>query len=712
MDYLFAIGFVSILGQVVLLRELSVAFYGVELIYTLAIGVWLFSGAWGAMISRRTLQPSFSRLNLLFLLLSAGLPLNVALIRSIRQLCGGIPGAYLPLHTQIASMFVSLLPIGLLLGLLFQWAAKIYVSNRRSLAGAYAVESLGGLAGGICASLFLRFGFQNFIIVLLCALAAIGSSFLRAGDKRPRWLRPASLMIAAALVLVLWKAPKLDRLMTSWSHPNLVESRDTPYSRITVTFLNGQVSVFENDALLTETEGTRAEEFVHIAALQHANPERVLVLGGGVEGLITEVLRHRPRIVDYVELNAAMLDAVRPHLPVDIQRSFRDEKVRVIVDDPRRFLNRSLSYDLILVGMPEPASGQANRFYTREFFRQCLQKLDTQGIFAFSLQSSENFWTPQLTSRMASIYRAVKMSFPEVVVVPGGTNIVIGSRDRLTRDPSVLAARLSARNLKARLVSSDYIRYRYTNDRFGTVAETLESAAAPVNTDARPICYQYTVMIWLSKFLPSATFRDFALFKPGGGRVVALWMLLAMSLSALPLIRARWPVRRAVLAGVAGFAGMVLETILVLHYQMKNGILYQDIGILLTGFMGGLALGALAATKTDRRHLRALGIGMLLGFVMLSAIIGMAINSGRNSGLAEILVFLFLAGFLVAGVFAYASLRDADDQRKVVNPLYSADLLGGCLGSLAASLFLAPIAGLGAAAHLMVPVAMLSALLL
>ena len=43
MAYLLVIGFISILGQVVLLRELNVAFYGVELIYTLAIGVWLFS---------------------------------------------------------------------------------------------------------------------------------------------------------------------------------------------------------------------------------------------------------------------------------------------------------------------------------------------------------------------------------------------------------------------------------------------------------------------------------------------------------------------------------------------------------------------------------------------------------------------------------------------------------------------------------------------
>ena len=44
---LFIIGFISMLGQVAVLRELSVAFYGVELIYILAMGIWLF---WSALM--------------------------------------------------------------------------------------------------------------------------------------------------------------------------------------------------------------------------------------------------------------------------------------------------------------------------------------------------------------------------------------------------------------------------------------------------------------------------------------------------------------------------------------------------------------------------------------------------------------------------------------------------------------------------------------
>jgi spermidine synthase len=710
MDYLFAVGFVSILGQVVLLRELSVAFYGVELIYTLALGVWLLFGAFGAMISRRTRNPSSVRINLLFLILSISIPLDVAFIRAVRLLFSNIPGLYLPLFTQMAAMSAALLPLGLLLGLLFQWTARVYVGREKSLAAAYAIESMGGLAGGACATLFLKFGFQNFVIALLCALSALGSSFLMVEGRAARWLRPLSVTIAAVLIVLLWKAPKVDRLMTSWTHPNLVETRDSPYSRITVTLLDGQVSVFENDALLFDSEETGPEEFVHLAALQHPRPDEVLVLGGGIEGTIREVLLHSPRTVDYVELNPALLEVVPRHLPLEIQKSLQAKNVRTIVEDPRQFLNRAPSYDLILVGMPEPTSGQTNRFYTQEFFRQCYARLNPQGVVAFRLQSSENLWTPQLTRRMVSIYRAAKSAFPEVLFIPGGNNIVIGSKDRLARDATIQADRLEDRGIRARLISRDYLRYLYGNDRFQEVSRNLESGSAPINTDVRPICYQYTIMIWLSKFLPDIKLGDFSLPDFSRGHA-ALW-LLAFSFPVLLLSRARWPIRRALLTGVAAFAGMVLETILLLHFQTKNGILYQDIGILLTSFMAGLALGALAVARINRAISKGLGIAMLSGLVLLSGAIGLEISSGRNLGLMETSGLLVLAGFFVAGVFAYASLRTPGDQREVITPLYSADLIGGCLGSILASLVLAPIAGLAVTAHLMVPVSMFSALLL
>jgi len=708
--YLFSIGFVSILAQAVLLRELSVAFYGVELIYTLALGIWLLCSACGTMLRRQSQPPPPSRIHLLFLLLSASIPLDVAFIRSFHILFSGVRGGYLPLHVQIGVVCISLLPAGLLLGLLFQWTARTYISGTKSLATAYGIESLGGLAGGICATLLLKFGCQNFLIALLCALVAAVSSFAALNKGCSQWLRAASVILAAVLIMLVWKSSSVDRFMTSWTHPNLVETRDTPYSRITVTSQEGQVSVFENNALLFDTEGTKAEEFVHLAALQHRDPKRVLVLGGGIDGSIREVLQHSPESIDYVEQNPALVKIASATLPADIRNSLRAKGVRIIYGDPRKFLQNAPTYDLILVGMPEPTSGQANRFFTQEFFRQCYAKLNAHGVIAFSLQSSENLWTPQLTRRMVSIYRAARSVFSEVIFIPGTSNVVLGSMDPLARDPSILADRLKSRRIRTRIVSANFLRYLYTNDRFQEIAGTLESGTAPINTDIRPICYQYTLMIWLSKFLPSHLFQDLPV-TDFGFLPKALWVL-AFGLPALFLMRTPWSIRRTTLAGVAGLVGMVLESILLLYYQTKNGILYQDIGILLTGFMAGLSAGAFAATRMKHRLSGRLGISLMLAFAALSAAIGLEIRFSGGASLPTIFCLLALTGSFVAGTFAYASLVSAGDQGSVVAPLYAADLIGGCIGSFLASLVLAPLAGLMWTAFLLIPIALLSILLL
>ena len=72
----------------------------------------------------------------------------------------------------------------------------------------------------------------------------------------------------------------------------------------------------------------------------------------------------------------------------------------------------------------------------------------------------------------------------------------------------------------------------------------------------------------------------------------------------------------------------------------------------------------------------------------------MQVRWERFTGLAETSGLLAAAGFLVAGLFAYASLRGVRDQERAISPLYAADLLGGCAGSVAASLVLVPLAGM------------------
>ena len=699
--YLFAIGLISILGQVVLLRELNVSFYGVELIYILALGIWLFWTAVGAVIGRRVHSPSPNHIAALFIIFGIAIPLDIVFIRSSRLIFGGIPGAYLNFLQQIMVVVISILPAGLLSGLLFQWTAKAYVTTGRTLAVAYAIESAGGLIGGLFSTLFLIWRFQNCSIAFVCALASVITPLVVLRRFRRALLRWTAIILACIFLALLWKTSSLDRRMTKWNHPNLLESSDSPYGRITVTKLYDQISIFENDALSFETEGTEAEYFCHLAALQHPNPQNVLILGGGVEGIVREIAKYAPRRIDYVELNPVMLNMVTRYLPDDIRKSLGEPNVHIIFADPRRYLKKSGTYDLILVGMPEPSSGQANRFYTREFFKQCSAKLNPGGVLGFRLRTAENLWTTPLTRRNSSIYSALQSVFPETLFLPGTTNVVTASRAPLPRTPEIMSRRLQDMKIVTRLISSNYIKYLFTNDRFFKIRDLLKREKALPNTDTRPVCYQYAFIIWLSKFFPRIALVDPSSIMDNDFLKPPLSLLLWISLPLLFLLSRLLPaLRRATLVAAAGFMGMVLETILILYYQVKHGVLYQDIGLLLMSFMAGLALGAMIINREmvrpfgNQKRKRWYGISLLMGFCFLCAFMGIRLTMSISAGLVEISCLLAATGFLVAGIFAYASLHEIEDQKKIISPLYSADLIGGCLGSLLGSLILIPLAGM------------------
>ncbi len=721
--WLLVIGFISILGQVVLLRELSVAFYGSELIYVLALGVWLLWTALGATLGRRHYAPRPVVIDWLLLLFALLLLGDLVAIRGLRVLVGGVLGADLSFPQQLAGMMVALLPIGLLLGLLFQWAAKLYTDERRTLAAAYAVESAGGMLGGAAATLALMAGWQNLTIAVVCSLLAlavvVGVRIPRGWPGgTPRGLKVAAGLTALLLLVALLGRGALDCRTTGWNHPLLLDTCDTPYGRATVTGSAGQISLFNSGALSAENEGTSAEEFVHLAALQHPDPQAILVLGGGVEGLVREAALHAPARLDHVELDirawrlaGAFLDPA--HFAADLRAP-----TRLIFADPRRFLqDTDATYDLILVGMPEPSSVQANRYYTADFYALCARRLTPDGVLACRLRAAENIWTPLLLRRATSILRAMQQNFADVVVLPGATNLFIASPAPLPRDPALLAGRLSASGISPRLVSAGYLRYIYTNDRFADTATRLAAAQAPVNTDSRPICYQYTLLLWLAQYYPALTLMEPPAIMGGAGATPSWrWLGLLIVPLTFALARRRPAARRALLAAIAGFLGMVLESVIILDYQMRSGVLYQDLGLLLMLFMGGLALGAYTMHRVraaaDRRLSRWFGSGLLAAFAGLNLLLIWLLGSGAGGGLVLCGAALLGGGALVAGLFAYASFDPRREQRLVVSPLYAADLVGGCLGSLLASLWLTPVLGLIPTAAGMVVLAGLAVVLI
>jgi spermidine synthase len=393
----------------------------------------------------------------------------------------------------------------------------------------------------------------------------------------------------------------------------------------------------------------------------------------------------------------------------------------VVFDDPRDFLRGAGEFDLVVVATPQPTSGQSNRFYTAEFFAECRQGLAEGGVLAFRLDMPDNVVTPLVALRVAGILSAARSALPHVELLQGMSALVIASARPLPASADVLVERWQSRGVTARLVTPAYLRYLFENDRRALLNRLRDSDAA-ANSDARPIAYQVAAATWLAKFYPGLLGigdRGAAPFAPRASaptKAPRYVVVLAAVVVLFALARRRRGARAALLAGVAGFSGMVLETVLLLAYQARSGALYERLGILLMAFMVGLAAGAWGVGRLLTRSQGALpvrlaAVGLLAATGVLGGLTVALVTAGAAMGLVLTGAMLFAVGLSIAGVFACAAAPAAGDGSASPGRLYGADLAGGALGSLAAGLALVPMAGLVPTTWIVVGLSVLALLL-
>ncbi len=93
----------------------------------------------------------------------------------------------------------------------------------------------------------------------------------------------------------------------------------SPYQRVEVfqTTRFGKLMTLDGLVMVTERdEFVYHEMLVHPAMFTHADPKRVLIIGGGDCGTLREVLKHDSvQQVDMVELDQAVTEAAALHFP-------------------------------------------------------------------------------------------------------------------------------------------------------------------------------------------------------------------------------------------------------------------------------------------------------------------------------------------------------------------------------------------------------------
>src|ERR1039458_2603899 len=296
------IGFTAVIAQVVLMRELLVVFYGNELSLGVMLANWLLWTALGSSLlgrwARRTHRPR-EFLAGLQMLVAFALPLTLVAVRASKVLFRSIPGEILGPVPMFLTSFCALSVLCVISGGLFAAGSRLFgdatgSTTATATGSVYLLEAAGSGLGGVLASLALvrlLTAFEIAAILGLLNLVAAWVLLALAGAKRRFWGAGFGALAALLLAGGYGVAPLSVRML--WRGFHLIATRTSVYGSLAVVETGASRSLFENGLIvMTVPDAAAAEEAVHYALLEHPEPRRLLLIGGGVNGSLAEALRH------------------------------------------------------------------------------------------------------------------------------------------------------------------------------------------------------------------------------------------------------------------------------------------------------------------------------------------------------------------------------------------------------------------------------------
>lgn len=611
-------------------------------------------------------------------------PLCLIVLRFSRFLLHLLPGeitGMIPI--LVFSLFITLF-VSFPLGILFVFNTHFREGN---LYQVYLLESIGSSVAGVVVYLFFIPLFSNWHgAAILAALASL-IVFFSFGERRQKFLFFLVLILLTLFGLFDFPSQKI-----FWKPYRIIESKDTIYGKLQVLQTHEQISLYNNTLLVYSYPNlSAAEESIHFALLQNPYAEDVLLIGGGAGGSLREILKYPRARVDYVEIDPEIIRLSMKFLPEEERAAFRNERVHIFFQDGRAFLNRiQKKYDIVILNLPEPATAQINRFYTREFFRDVRKKLKDNGLISFRVPSAENYISHELQHFLSSLYFSLKEVFPEVKVVPGDTNIFLASHHTLTIEFEKLNQKIDELHLQNKYVRPELLFARLNLLRVSMLEEVIRRGKKTINLDFVPISYFYNSVLWSSLF-QGAEKKIFSFLS----RVRSFWLLdIPLMLFVLCLVLL-WILRRKTSffltpLAVMGFTTIVFEIIVIISFQTMYGYLYKRIALLLASFMFGLSLGALRGINRKRIDYSRL---ILIQFGFMLILLGFFLVLRIRPPEFLFFLFLLLIGFLGGDLFIISN--NLYLKEKINYGLgYGLDLLGSFLGALISSSLLIPLVGL------------------
>ncbi|MFC1477908.1 hypothetical protein ACFL57_00430 [Candidatus Margulisiibacteriota bacterium] len=701
-------GFIEIIIQSLLIREIVAQFTTNELIYGILIALWLLINAGGSLLSRYCFVGQEKKgTAVLFLLLALALPFLLPALNLIKLFLNIPCGVVAPNYAIIIAALSSFLLIGIINGILFSMLSRFYKDINRT----YLFEGIGFAAGGVLFSFVLIHIFSPLQICLLLSLSVLLVILLHLKELK---LPGVLLLVICAVALNF--SPNIEKSINAlvWRDYQLIETRESLSGRLTLIKDRGLKTLFLNNSPYAHSyDRPLAEEFVHLPLSFVPNPKSILILGSN-RNLFPELHKYQAQKT-FVEPDAQIIKLYPDNI----------SNADIVISDPRYFLqNTAEYYDCILLNLPPPLSMLSNRFYTREFFRLAKSRLTTNGLLALRLPFGQ---VPEIIELNKSINKTFQAEFAINKTIKGNYVYYLGSLypQRFSAPPAALGARLA--RVHPEFFDASVLEAALDPLNQAILKQTIAyDDQTWINTDLKPVSYYLGLSYW-QRLLGSPLLEVLQGFERYNFLIIVIMALLIVA-SLLVIVRpladirhttndirpcrgikvigrwslviGRFPANPSLPALIffQALAMTAIEIILLQYYQINHGFLYNRFPVLIALFMLGLSLGAYWGNKivvscqllADQfRLLRSVMAGSLVYSLVLTLLIYLNM-------LTAIPLLIIIPGLLLGLSFSIAvGIASAENmQIKNISALfYAMDLFGGVAGPFLLSAFLIPLNG-------------------
>ena len=158
----------------------------------------------------------------------------------------------------------------------------------------------------------------------------------------------------------------------------------------------------------------------HLPLLEHGEPARVMIVGGGDLSIAEEALKHKGvKEVVLVDIDGRVVELCRKHFGVLNAKAFQDKRLKIEIADAFEYLGRPSAkarFDLIVADRPDPV-GPGKALFGDTFYARMRGALRPNGFATF--QTGVPFYQPwEVTEALRDLAAYFPQSGLYLTVVP------------------------------------------------------------------------------------------------------------------------------------------------------------------------------------------------------------------------------------------------------------------------------------------------------